>query len=122
MPRMLKELAANPELGLLSARGHFGMRNLFMVQYWKSADHLLAFARSTDKTHMPAWQAFNRNVGSNGDVGIWHETYVVPEGHREAIYVNMPRYGMGLVGTLFPAKGHRASAGKRLARVGHDAT
>ncbi len=118
MPRMLRELAAHPELGLLSARGHFGLRNLMFLQYWRSAEHLQAYAHSSNKTHLPAWQAFNRSVGSNGDVGIWHETYVVPAGHSESVYVNMPRYGLGLAGAVFPAKGHRASASKRLARVG----
>jgi hypothetical protein len=60
-------------------------------------------AQSSTNTHLPAWQAFNRDLGSNGDVGIWHETYV-----------NMPRYGLGLVGSVFPAKGSRATAAKRL--------
>jgi hypothetical protein len=115
MPRMLKELAANPDLGMLSARGHFGLRNLMVLQYWKSAEHLQAFAHSPNKAHLPAWQAFNKNIGSGGDVGIWHETFVVPAGHAESLYVNMPRYGLGLAGAIFPAKGARATAAKRLA-------
>ena len=118
MPRMLKELAAQPDLGLLHARGHFGLRNLMLLQYWKSAQHLQAFAHSTSNTHLPAWQAFNKHIGSNGDVGIWHETYVVPKGHAESVYVNMPRYGLGLAGSVYPAKGPRATAAKRLTGVG----
>lgn len=117
MPRMLKELAAHPELGMLSARPLFGLRNLSVLQYWKSAEHLQAYARASNQTHLPAWQAFNRTIGTDGDVGIWHETYVVPQGHAESVYVNMPRYGLGLAGTLFPAKGQRATASKRLART-----
>jgi hypothetical protein len=117
MPKMLRELAERPELGLLSARSHFGLRNLMVVQYWRSAEHLQAYAHATNKAHLPAWQAFDRQIGTSGDVGIWHETYVVPEGHAESVYVNMPRYGLGLAGTVFPAKGHRANAAKRLARV-----
>lgn len=118
MSRMLTELASHPELGLLSARGHLGLRGPFSVQYWKSAEHLRAFAHAADKTHLPAWQAFNRSVGTGGDVGIWHETYVVPPGHLESIYLNMPRFGLGLAGAVFPAKGDRANAAKRLARAG----
>jgi hypothetical protein len=114
MPRMLAELTAHPELGMLSARGHFGLRNSMVLQYWKSADHLESFAQSSTNAHLPAWQAFNREIGSNGDVGIWHETYVVPPGFSESVYVNMPRYGLGLVGSVFPAKGSRATAAKRL--------
>lgn len=117
MPRMLRELEAHPELGMLFARPQFGLRNLSVLQYWKSAEHLQAYARSTAQVHLPAWQAFNRRVGTGGDVGIWHETYVVPEGHSESVYVNMPRYGLGLAGTVFPAKGQRATAAKRLARM-----
>ena len=121
MPRMLRELAARPELGLLSARGHFGLRNFMVLQYWRSAEHLRAYAHAANQAHLPAWQAFNRAVGTGGDVGIWHETYVVPEGHLESVYVNMPRYGLGLAGALFPAKGQRANASKRLARLGSSA-
>ncbi len=117
MPRMLRELAARPELGLLSARSFLSGRDLMVVQHWRSAEHLRAYAQAADKSHLPAWQAFNDAVGTSGDVGIWHETYVVPAGHSEAIYVNMPRHGLGRVGTLFPARGDRATAAKRLARA-----
>ena len=115
MPKMLRELAAHPELGLLSARPHFGLRNFMFVQYWRSAAHLQAYAQAKDQTHLPAWQAFTRLVGANGDVGIWHETYVIAPGHAESVYVNMPPFGLGIAGQIFPAKGHRASAAKRLA-------
>ncbi|MBW4022832.1 MAG: DUF4188 domain-containing protein [Proteobacteria bacterium] len=117
MPKMLQELMGQPELGLLSARMAFGGRNLWMVQYWRSAAHLQAYARAEDRAHLPAWTAFYKAIGTSGDVGIWHETYVVPPGHAESIYVNMPRFGLGLAGELFPAKGHRATAGKRLTAV-----
>ncbi len=115
MPRMLRELAAHPELGLLSARGHLGLRESMVVQYWRSAAALQDYAHAGTRHHLPAWQDFHRKIGTNGDVGIWHETYVVPQGNAEAMYVNMPRYGLGLAGTLFPAKGPRATAAKRLA-------
>ena len=117
MPRMLKELAAHPELGLLSERGYLGPRSLISVQYWRSVEHLQAYAHASNKMHLPAWKAFNRAVPTNGDVGIWHETHVVSAGHSESVYAYMPRYGLGLAGALFPAKGQRASAAKRLARI-----
>ena len=65
MPRMLKELAAQPDSGFL---GHiFGSK--VIVQYWRSFDHLEAYARSRDNQHWPAWVALNRRVGnSRGDV------------------------------------------------------
>ena len=65
----------------------------------------------------PAWRAFNRNVRSNGDVGIWHETYVVRPGSYETIYNNMPPYGLGRVGRLVPATGNLELAGARRSHV-----
>ena len=115
MPRMLKELAAHPEFGMVSARLQLGLRNQTGLQYWKSAERLQAYAHAPANAHLPAWQAFNRRIGTGGDVGIWHETYVVPKGHAESVYVNMPRFGLGLAGALHPAKGERATAAKRLA-------
>ncbi len=115
MQAMLRELAARPELGLLHSRAQLGLRSPSLLQYWQSAEHLRAYAHGADEAHLPAWQSFNRRVGTDGDVGIWHETYVVPRGRLEAIYVNMPRFGLGRAGALFPAKGSRSSAAKRLA-------
>ncbi len=114
MPRMLQELARKPELGLLHARSHFGPRSAMVVQYWRSYDHLERYAQDRDASHLPAWRAFNSAVGTNGDVGIWHETYVVQPGAYEAIFVNMPPYGLGAAGTLVPAKGSRKASRERL--------
>lgn len=114
MPKMLDELGRAPEIGLLHSRGLFGLRNVAVLQYWRSAEDLRAYAHSSDRKHLAAWRRFNDRIGTSGDVGIWHETYVVPRGHYETIFVNMPRYGLGLAGALFPAKGGRASAAKRL--------
>lgn len=114
MPRMLGELAGAPELGLLHARTHFGIRDVLVVQYWRSFDALEAWARDPARTHQPAWAWFNRAIGSNGDIGIWHETYLVQPGAYEAIYNNMPPFGLGAAGRLVDAKGARAEARTRL--------
>ena len=114
MARMLDELGRQPELGLLHARTHFGLRNVLVVQYWRSFEHLHRYATAANASHLPAWRAFNRAVGSNGDVGIWHESYLVREGAYENVYNNMPPYGLGLAGTLEPAQGRMKSAKGRL--------
>ena len=114
MPRMLIELGKNPELGLLHARSHFGIRNVMVVQYWRSFDHLHTYATSKTNKHLPAWQDFHKAVGMSGDVGIWHETYLVPAGSYENVYGNMPAYGMGRAGKLVEAAGPRRSARGRL--------
>jgi hypothetical protein len=117
MPRMLSELARQPELGLLSAEMWFG-RTIIQVQYWRSMAQLLAYAKDKQAQHLPAWQAFNRSIGSDGAVGVWHETYEVSAGAYENIYVNMPPFGLGKVGELQPAVGPRQSAQGRLGRGG----
>jgi len=115
MPRMLKELERRPkeETGFL---GHNGLSLGTIVQYWRSFDDLERYARDHDALHWPAWLDFNRKMKrSRGDVGIWHETYLVREGQYEAIYSGMPAHGLGRVGTLVAATGTREDARKRLA-------
>ena len=86
-----------------------------MVQYWRSFEQLEAYARSRDANHWPAWVAFNKRVGSSrGDVGIWHETYLIKPGQYESIYSGMPPFGLGKVGKLVPASGSRDRASDRI--------
>ncbi len=122
MARMLPELARQPELGLLHARSHFGFPGIMLVQYWRSYEALEAYASARDKAHLPAWQAFNTAIGSNGDVGIWHETYLIEPGRYENIYGNMPLWGMGAAGQVHDATGPRARAMGRLGRGAGNAT
>ena len=113
MPRMISELSRQPELGFIHAEMWFA-RTTVMVQYWRSMRQLLAYATSRTAAHLPAWQAFNRSVGTNGSVGIWHETYAASPGTYENVYVNMPAFGLGKAGTLSAASGKRQSASGRL--------
>lgn len=117
MPRMLRELSKDPELGLMGYRQYLGNPFAPMVlQYWRSFEHLERFARAKDHTHFPAWVKFNKSVGSNGDVGIWHETFLVPAGQYESVYNNMPAFGLAKATELVPAAGRRESAAGRLGR------
>ncbi len=113
MPRMIRELTAHPELGFLGAEQWFG-RTTLMVQYWRSTDQLLAYAKSRTSAHLPAWRSFNKTVGTNGDVGIWHETYKSRPGDYESVYVNMPLFGLASAGAALAAEGAYASAEARL--------
>jgi hypothetical protein len=116
MPRMLQELGEHPELGFLGGHSWIG-RTTITLQYWESFDALDAYAKAPDHTHLPAWRAFSRAVGNSGDVGIWHETYEVNPGKFEAIYANMPPFGMGRVGPLVPATGGLGAARQRKMRA-----
>ena len=113
MPKMLKELSKKPESGFLGFQILGGIPPV-IVQYWRSFEHLEAYAKDRSGLHYPAWKAFNMKVKSNGDVGIWHETYKVQAGEYECIYNNMPRYGLGKVGELIPAVGKREFAANRI--------
>ena len=113
MPRMLRELSKQPEAGLIGYRTMFGLPPM-TIQYWRSFEQLEAYSRSKDSAHFPAWVKFNKSIASNGDVGIWHETYKVAAGQCEAIYNNMPAYGLGKIAGLVPAAGYRRSAQGRI--------
>lgn len=91
---MLRELAADPELGLLDSRTVLSGRVVAVVQYWRSADHLERYAHSQRHAHRGFWKWFNRAVKDDGDVGLWHELYRVKAGEYETSYVNMPPYGL----------------------------
>jgi hypothetical protein len=114
MPRMLKELSQKPESGFMGFQ-IYGSLSPVIVQYWKSFEHLEAYAKDRNGEHYPAWKAFNSKIKSNGDLGIWHETYKVKAGEYECIYNNMPKYGLGKIGELIPAVGKKEFAAGRIA-------
>lgn len=95
MPRMLAELARHPEMGMLKAHSGIMFGGPALVQYWRSYEHLEAYARNAEAEHLPAWRAFNRAARSSPDsIGIFHETYRVSAGQWETIYGAMPEIGL----------------------------
>ncbi|MFD7610508.1 DUF4188 domain-containing protein [Streptomyces sp. NPDC059828] len=113
MPRMVAELSEEKERGLLGFQYLLGgPRLLYLVQYWESKEKLLAYASDRGGVHRPAWAAFNRRMrDGRGKVGFWHETYVVPAGAYESVYVNMPEFGLGAATGIVPVgrRGDRAA-------------
>lgn len=116
MDRMLTELEENRDLGLLHVE-RWGGRIPLLVQYWRSFDHLHTYARAKDAEHLPAWADFNQKIGSNGDVGIWHETYLVRAGEYECVYNNMPEFGLAKAAGWVPASGRKGTAKGRLGQT-----
>jgi hypothetical protein len=110
MTKMLAELEASPASGFL---GYERLGPTTNVQYWRSFEQLIAYARSRDQSHYPYWVKFNKEVGSNGDVGIWHETYLVRAGEYEAIYNNMPLRGLAKAAQYIDAAGRNETAAGR---------
>jgi hypothetical protein len=97
MNYMLKYLTEHPEKGMLGYQT-LGFAN---VQYWRSFEHLEAFAKDADDPHLEPWRKFWKRV-KDGRTGIWHETFLVRNGEYEAIYGNMPPRGLGKAGKLVP--------------------
>lgn len=116
MGRMLGELYAQPKYGFLGGKTWFG-RTVVVIQYWRSFEDLETYAKAKDLQHLPAWAAFNRAIGSNGDVGVYHETYRVSPGDYENVFVNMPPTLMSQIAPVKSADGRLASARGRIDAV-----
>jgi hypothetical protein len=122
MPRMLRELDKQPQRGLMKWRLALMGSSIAVVQYWRSFEQLADYARNPDDKHLPAWKKFNERVRGSGDVGIWHETYRVSSGDCEAIYGNMPRWGLADAFEHVPVGSTTGqSAAKRIGVVEEDA-
>jgi hypothetical protein len=116
MPEMINVLYRYPEKGFLGGESFFRLFPLttMLMSYWRSFDDLEKFARSKDEPHLAAWQRFNQAVGADGTVGIWHETYLVQANQYEAVYGNMPIFGLAKATQHVPATGRRLTARRRL--------
>lgn len=101
-------------MGLLHVELMLYWRGVATIQYWRSFEHLHAYAHMRDSNHLPAWADFNRRVGGNGSVGIWHESFLVERGSYECIYANMPRFGFGAAADHVPVTGRLESARQRI--------
>ncbi len=114
MPRMLRELA-EADRGLLGAHTLWAGRVLLTIQYWRSAEELGSYARDASLSHAPAWGAFNKHAAATGDVGIFHETYVVPADRVESVYGNMTAFGLAkAVGSVERGRRGPTTAHQRL--------
>jgi hypothetical protein len=119
MNAMIAELQQQPDSGFLGHESWLG-RTTMMVQYWRSMEQLMAYARQRDAVHFPTWVRFNKEIASNGNIGIWHETYLVKPGNYECVYNNMPAFGLARVATAVPAEGSRHTARGRLGETSGD--
>lgn len=112
MPKMIRELYQNKDLGFISMESYFGLRTSVMIQYWRSTEELMAYAKG--QNHLIAWKEFNQKVGNNDAVGVYHETYVVSKGDYESVYRNMPLYGLAKAMKQIPITSKINSATERL--------
>lgn len=103
-PRMVKDLEAHAdEYGFLGMTSWLNTDNrtskseLMYVGYFRTTEGLHNFAHS--EYHMGGWRWWNRHVKQYPHISIWHETYHVPKGHWESIYVNS--HASGINSTTF---------------------
>lgn len=116
MPRILKELNAHPEIGFLGSISPGFSNPTILIQYWRSFEHLEKFAKDPNSNHFPAWVDFNKRIRKSGEVGIWHETYLVKAGNYETIYNNIQPFGLGKASRLIPATGKHETARGRMGK------
>jgi len=114
MTPMLTTLFTHPEKGFLHAEFFWNFSGPVTIQYWRSFEDLENFARNPSEPHIGPWRKFNQAVGTNGIVGIWHETYLVEPNKFEGFYGNMPRFGLGMAMEHVEASGRRETARKRI--------
>jgi len=114
MTPMLTTLFTHPEKGFLHAEFFWNLSGPVSVQYWRSFEELERFARHPSDPHLAAWKKFNRVVGTDGSVGIWHETYLIEPDKFEVFYGNMPKFGLGVAMEHVEAIGRRETARMRL--------
>jgi hypothetical protein len=114
MGPMIAELMSNQDSGLLGVRTMLNGRGVTVLQYWRSFEMLRAYAHQKNGLHPSAWSKFNRSIGSDGSVGIWHETYLIDRGKSECVYVNMPATGLAAATSHVPVKTNQETASARL--------
>ena len=78
------------------------------------------FARDTALPHLEPWRQFNRAVRASGEVGIWHETFKVRAGEYEAVYGNMPVFGLAAAAARHLPAARKANTAA--ARIGASTT
>ncbi len=117
MPPMLKTLSEHPAKGFLGGENFLYWRGFAFAQYWRSFEDLERFASDPGDPHRGAWQRYNKAVGTDGTVGIFHETYKVEAGAYECVYGNMPVFGLGSATNHVPAVGQLERARTRIERL-----
>jgi hypothetical protein len=88
-------------------RGHFGV-----LQYWRSFAELDAWSRRPP--HSEWWRAAVARMRTRGDLGVYHETFLVPRARVESIYVNCRPAGLAAFGTTAEPVGPDTNSRGRL--------
>ncbi|SFM44443.1 protein of unknown function [Paenibacillus sp. 1_12] len=112
MGPMVRELYTNRKLGFRGTEFMLGWRSVHLLQYWDSYEQQESYARGGQ--HLTAWRNFNRKVGTDGTVGIYHETFKIRADEYECVYGNMPVFGLAKVSEHIPAVGKMETSRRRM--------
>ena len=114
MGTMLKELYQNKNHGFQNGELHLNWKGITVIQYWDGFEQLETFAH--EELHRGIWKEYYQKADMQKVVGIFHETYIVPAKNYEAIYVNMPEFGLGKARSLESIDQKKKSSRQRLHR------
>jgi Domain of unknown function (DUF4188) len=107
--------------GLLkSERFRFNWNHFGVLQYWSSFEALEEWSHRPP--HSDWWREALERMRKKGDFGIYHETFLVPRGGIESIYLNSPEVGLAAFGETGEAikamTTSRGRLGRRVAKRG----
>jgi hypothetical protein len=105
--------ALTSDAGLLhSERFSLGRGHSGVLQYWRGFDHLEAWLRKPP--HAEWWREAVERMRTRGDLGIYHETFLVPRDRIETIYLDCTPAGLAVFGTSGEPVGTMTTARGRL--------
>jgi hypothetical protein len=111
--------AATEDAGLLGSEFFaFDLRHFGVLQYWRSFEALEAWSHTPP--HSEWWRRAVERMRTKGDLGVYHETFLVPAGAIESIYMNCPPVGLATFGTLGEPVGMMTNSRGRLGRGRQD--
>ncbi|WP_157579407.1 phenylacetaldoxime dehydratase family protein [Singulisphaera acidiphila] len=101
--------------GLLhSERFSLGRKHFGVWQYWRSFEDLEAWSHRPP--HSEWWRQAVERMRTKGDLGIYHETFLVPRDRIESIYLDCAPAGLAVFGTTGEPVGSMTASRGRLGR------
>ncbi|GAC1472304.1 MAG: hypothetical protein NVSMB9_19400 [Isosphaeraceae bacterium] len=99
---------------LLSESFRLGWGHLGVLQYWRSFDDLEAWSHRAP--HAEWWRAAVDRMRNKGDLGVYHETYLVPRQNVESIFLGCAPAGLLAFGVTGEPVGAETNGRSRLGR------
>jgi hypothetical protein len=96
------------------SRRHFGV-----FQYWRSYDELETWSHRPP--HSEWWREAVERMRTRGDLGVYHETFLVPRDRVESIYLDCTPAGLSVFGVAGEPRGASTSSRARLGMLGEPA-